>query len=572
MLLALVSCSAADEGAGGQEDGFNAGNRGVVNASDRAGGTVTYQLAGTPDSMDPGNTYYGYMWNFSRLYGRPLTTFASEPGSTAKLVPDLATGLGTVSDGGRTWTYRIRSGLKYSDGSPITSRDVKYAIERSNYAPEALSNGPTYFRQYLVDNQPPYAGPYRDRTGGLKSIETPDDTTIIFHLSKPFADFDYLVSNPQSAPVPRTRDTGAGYVNRIVSSGAYMFASYQEGAGATLVRNPHWSSASDPLRKQYADKIVVQFNREQSTVDQNLIAGTATLDLHGEGIAASTQATVLSDPTQKAHVDVAQSGLMAYVAMSSAVPPLDNVHCRRAVEYAVDRGSVQTAAGGSVRGEIATTILPPSVIGHTAYDLYPTSGHEGANSPDGLAAAKRELTLCGHPGGFSTNLAARADQPNEIAMAQAVQASLKRAGIDAAIQQYPSGTYASNYAGAPAFVRSHQLGLMMMQWAADWPTGYGFMDQILNGNSIKASGNTNFSELNDPQVNRMLAQAINNPDAAARTKAWGDIDKTAMRQAPLVPLLYLKSPLYRPAKATNVFVTPAYGMYDYLTVGQDGGR
>jgi peptide/nickel transport system substrate-binding protein len=108
---------------------------------------------------------------------------------------------------------------------------------------------------------------------------------------------------------------------------------------------------------------------------------------------------------------------------------------------------------------------------------------------------------------------------------------------------------------------------MMMAWAADWPTGYGFLEQILDGATIKASGNSNLSELNDPAINQMLAGAIQNSDASARTAAWSSIDKAAMQQAALVPLLYRKDLLFRPASVTNVYVTEAYGMYDYLNVG-----
>ncbi|MHB9862042.1 ABC transporter substrate-binding protein [Streptomyces sp. YIM S03343] len=568
--LVVSGCGGGGGGSGtaGKAPAYNAGITGVVNPSDHKGGTVVYQLSSTPDSMDPGNTYYAFMWNFSRVYARALTTFQPAPkGAGLKLVPDLAQGLGKPSDNGKTWTYHIRPGLKFSDGTPITTKDVKYAIERSNYAPDVMSNGPTYFNAHLVDNTPKYQGPYKDKTGGLKSIETPDATTIVFHLSQPFADFDYLVSNPQTAPVPQAKDTGSDYVKHVISSGSYMFQSYTDGKGATLVRNPNWSASSDPIRKQLPDKITVQFNIAQTTVDQNLIAGNATLDVAGAGIAAQSQAAALSNPTQKGHIDDAQSGALAYVAISTAVKPFDNVHCRKAVEYAVDKVSAQTATGGDIHGDIATTILPPTVSGHVKYDLYKTPGDKGANSPQGLAAAKDELKRCGHPGGFSTNLSARSDRPNEIAIAQAVQASLKKVGINVGIQQYPSGKYFTDNAGAPAFVHSHGLGLMMTAWAADWPTGYGFLQQIIDGRAIKASGNSNLSELNDPAINRMLDAAISNTDAAARTKAWGDIDKAAMEQASLVPLLYRKDPLYRPDHATNVFVTEAYGMYDYLNVG-----
>jgi peptide/nickel transport system substrate-binding protein len=566
--IVLSACGSSSTSSGGTAAAYNTGNTSVVNASTKAGGTVTYQLSSTPDSMDPGNTYYAYMWDFSRLYARPLVTFNPAPGNKGlQLVPDLATGLGTPSNGGMTWTYHIRSGLKFSDGTPITTQDVKYAIERSNYAHGVLSNGPTYFAQYLKDNATPYKGPYVDKTGGLNSIQTPNATTIVFQLKQPFADFNYLVSNPETAPVPQAKDTGATYVQHVVSSGPYMFQSYQDGKGATLVKNPYWSAASDPIRKQHANTISVQFNIAQSTIDKNLIAGNATMDLGGAGMAANTQATVLANPTQKANVDDAVSGALAYVAISDQVAPFNNVHCRQAVQYAIDKTSVQTATGGNVHGDIASTVLPPTVTGYTPFNLYPTPNNAGADSSAGLAAAKKQLALCGKPNGFTTNLSARSDRPNEVAMATSIQASLAKVGITANIQQYPSGTYFSNNAGAPAFVHSHNLGLMMMAWGADWPTGYGFLDQIVDGSTIRASGNTNMSELNNPAINKMLSDAIANTSTAARTAAWGAIDKAVMQQAVIVPLLYRKDPLYRPTGATNVFVNPAYGMYDYLTVG-----
>ncbi len=126
---------------------YNAANSGIVNASTKTGGVVKYSLSSTPDSFDPGNTYYAFVWDSSRLWARALTTFKPLPGKPGLvLVPDLATSLGKPSDGGKTYTYTLRSGLKFSDGTPITSADVKYAIERSNYAPDVLSNGPTYFK------------------------------------------------------------------------------------------------------------------------------------------------------------------------------------------------------------------------------------------------------------------------------------------------------------------------------------------------------------------------------------------------------------------------------------------
>ncbi|MCZ9346395.1 ABC transporter substrate-binding protein, partial [Streptomyces sp. TRM76130] len=142
-------------------------------------------------------------------------------------------------------------------------------------------------------------GPYKDKSAeGLKSIETPDDTTIVFHLNRSFQEFDYLVATPQTAPVPESKDTGIDYVKNIVSSGSYKFESYEEGKQAVLVRNENWDPKTDPLREQYPDKIVVKLKVNAETIDQDVQAGTA-IDLGGTGVQAATQAQVVNDTALK---------------------------------------------------------------------------------------------------------------------------------------------------------------------------------------------------------------------------------------------------------------------------------
>jgi len=223
-------------GSGGAS-AFNSALTSVVNPSTKKGGTLTFAESSTPDSFDPGNTYYAWVWNFSRLYATPLETYKSAPGTAGdELTPGIATGLGVASDNGLTWTYHIKQGLKFSDGLPVTSADVKYAVERT-YDRTVLPNGPSYFSALLAD--PSYPGPYKDKKGSLTSVTTPDAYTIQFHLLKPFPDFNYVVAIPQTAPVPPSKDTGANYQTAPVSTGPYMFSSYQLNKQATLVDNPY---------------------------------------------------------------------------------------------------------------------------------------------------------------------------------------------------------------------------------------------------------------------------------------------------------------------------------------------
>lgn len=567
LALGASACSSSDSGdnnsgsGGGGTAKTDAGLTSIVNKSDKKGGTVTYEHSSGPDSLDPGNTYYGWVQNFSRLYGRSLVTFNPAPGKDSlKIVPDLATGLGKASPDAKTWTYTLRKGVKFEDGTVITSKDVKYAIERSNFAPEALSNGPTYFKAYLEGGDK-YKGPYKDKSpDGLKSIETPDDSTIVFHLNKPFADMDYLAAFSQTAPVPQKKDTGASYVQHIVSSGPYKVTNYSESSGATLVRNPEWDPKTDPIRKALPDKIVLKLNVNATTVDDHLLNDSITADIAGTGLQSKTQPKVLVKPAEKAKTDNPYAGALQYLALNVNVKPFDNVDCRKAVQYVTDKAGMVDSIGGSVKGDPATTVIPPSVAGYKKFDLYPSAGNKGD-----VAKAKAALAACGKPNGFTTTLTARSDRPDEVTAATQLQQSLKKINITANIKTFPADKYFTDFAGVPAWVHKNNAGMMMMAWGADWPTGYGFLDQIVDGTAIKPSGGTNLMELNDPKINAALVKAIGTVDTTERNAAWGDIDQQVMENASVVPLFYRKNLLYRPASATNVTVTDAYlGMYDYV--------
>ncbi|MFF7968995.1 ABC transporter substrate-binding protein [Streptomyces sp. NPDC007903] len=561
--LLVAGCSKADDNKNDAKSaGANAATKGVVNASDKKGGTVTYELSDVPDSFDPGNTYYAYMYNLSRLWARPLMTFQPAPGEKGNtLVPDLAAGKGTPSDGGKTWTYKLRPGLKYQDGTPITSKDVKYAVERSNFARDVLSLGPNYFQQLLAGGDK-YKGPYKDKSDkGLSSIATPDDTTIVFHLKQAFQEFDYLVAAPQTAPVPKAKDNGVDYVKNIVSSGSYQFQSYDDGKQAVLVRNKNWDAKNDTLRKQLPDKIVVKLKVNAETIDKDVLAGNA-IDLAGTGVQSSTQAQVLADQNKKAGTDNTFGGRLVYMAINTKVKPFDKVECRKAVQYAIDKVSVQTAEGGPIRGDIASTVLPPDITGYEKADAYATAGNKGD-----VAKAKEQLKACGKSS-ISTNISARSDRQPEIDAATAIINSLKKVGINATLKQYPSGKYFTDYAGVPKFTVKQNIGLEMMQWGADWPSGYGFLQQILNGKAISQSGNTNLSQYDNKDVNKLLGKSIATQSESERNTLYAQIDKKTMDDAVIVPLTYFKVLLARPANYTNLVSTAAFsGQYDYLNIG-----
>lgn len=566
-VLGIAACGSGGGGGGTQPKapGYGAAINSVVHPSNHHGGTLIFDNSSVPDSTDPGNSYYAFQWNMLRLYTRTLVTYKSVPGAGGnQLTPDLATSLGQVGDHGLTWTYHLKPNIKFEDGTAVTSQDIKYAVERT-YAKDVLPNGPSYFK--LLLKEPTYPGPYKDKTAdklGLTSITTPDASTIVFHLAKPFSDFDYVAALPQTAPVPPSKDKGANYQLHPISTGPYMFQSYQTDKQYTLVRNPNWNPATDPNRKQLVNKIVVNLNVNADTIDQNLFHNFAQVDQAGTGAQAAGRATILSSPSLKANADDVLSGFLWFTYINTKVKPLNNVHCRRAVEYAADKVAYQTAYGGPVAGgDIASTVMPPSVTGYKKFDMY-----EATTKPHGDAAkAKQELTACGHPSGFTTTMAYRSDRPKEKATATAEQQALSRVGIKLTLQGYPSGKYFTNFAGVPTFVHSHNLGLDIGGWAPDWPDGYGFLYYITAGPAISPAGNTNISELNDPKVNSLFDQAVKTSDLAARNAIWSQIDHQVMSDAVILPGVYAKSLLYRNPRLTNVFQQRYYAMYNYSMLG-----
>jgi peptide/nickel transport system substrate-binding protein len=566
LLLVATAC-----GGGGSNNNttttaqFNAAVDKVYNPSDTKGGTLRFANSGDWDSLDPADTYYGYSWDFVRNYGRALVMFAPTPGDAGtKLIPDLATSLGVPSDDAKTWTYKIRPGIKFEDGTPVTTKDIKYAVERS-LDKETFPNGPTYFNDVL-DLQG-YTSPYKDPSPdklGLKAIETPDDTTIIFRLKAPFSGFDYLAQLPSTIPVPRAKDTGTKYKEHVVSTGPYKFATNNLGKSFTLVRNENWSAANDPNRKALPDQITVQLNVNADDIDNRLIAGDLDVDVAGGGVQSATQGRVLADPNLRKNSDSAPEPRLSYTSINPDVPPLNNIHCRKAVEYGTDHEGYQRAYGGAVGGDIATNMLPPVIPGAKQIDPY---GFQATKNGD-PTKAKEELAACGQPNGFATNISYRAERPKEKALAESLQQSLAKVGIQLTLKPYPQGDYYKLYAGKPDFAKTNKLGLMVTGWAADWPDGFGFLQQITDSRVIRASGgNTNLG-VKIPQVDQLFDQALKTTDLAAREAIWPQIDQLVMENALVLPGVWTKVLLYRPPTMTNVFVNDGLGgYYDYTALG-----
>jgi len=549
---------------------FNLAATQVVNPSDKKGGTLNLWSPQAPDSLDPAIAYYAWTIDMNRLYSRTLMTLSPKPGKDGlALAPDLAEAAPTISADGKTYTFKLKSGLKWDDGTTITSKDVKYGIERT-FAQDVLPNGPLYMIQELDQGQK-YPGPYKDKDPnklGLKTVETPDDSTIIFHLSAPNANFPYELSMPIGAPVPQKRDTGEKYALAPASSGPYKFESINPDTGATLVPNTNWDPATDPNRKQLPAKIVLTVTTNADDMDARLIAGTADLDASQSGVSTQARTQILTTDKLKATAYNPNNGFIRYAAIAQTVAPLDNVDCRKAIFYASDPTTLQTARGGPIAGgDIGTSMLPPNILGSDAkYDPYGRA--QGKPQVD---KAKQELQACGHPTGFNTTIAVRNNKPAEVATATALQAALKVVGINASIYQY-DGKLIGSIVGSPATVKAKGLGIMIAGWGADFPTGYGYLAPLAMGAFIAQSGNYNLPEINDPAINDLFTKGLAQQDATAAADDYKQANEKVMEGAYYLPFVFDKALNYYNPRLTNVYFHQGLAMVDFASIGLSDGK
>lgn len=575
---ATKPATSASSSSTGATTGFNAALTNVTNPSTKTGGTLNFMATSDVDSFDGTRSYYANSWDLERLFDRGLMAYDSKPGAAgAKVVPDLATAAGQVSSDGKTVTYTLRDGIKFQDGTPITSKDIKYGIERS-FSSDVLTGGPTYAVDLLSGYQgQTYPGVYKDTDPnklGLKAVETPDDKTIIFHLNKPFADWDYIMALPLSTPVPEKVDQdaatgGAKYQYHVVATGPYMFQSYDPGKQVVWVKNPNWDKSTDPIRAQLVDKIVLTQGMDPDDMDKRLQSGAGDIEVEGTGVQATFQATILRNASVKANADDPTTGFTRYFALNTQVPELKNVDCRRAIEYAADKVALQTARGGPIGGgPIATTMSPPTLVGYVAANPYPS----GPDNKGDLTQAKAELAKCGSPNGFKTNIATT-NKGKAPKVAAALQAALARVGIDAQVQQFDASSYYSTVIGTPSNVHSKDLGIMTAGWGADWPAGFGFYSSIVDGRKIlQQGGNSNYSEENNPQINDLLDKLATDPSADNRAKYTAQIDQLVMQDAVMLPFTDDAALVYRNPRVTNVYITNAFGIYDFVSMGVSDGK
>ncbi|PSL51905.1 peptide/nickel transport system substrate-binding protein [Saccharothrix carnea] len=538
--LALTAC------------GANEPPPGASQAQATRGGTLRILLDGQTVNYDPAKSSSLAITSLGLVHRR-LTAWHNKPGEPAKVVPDLAD-VGKTDDGGKTWTFTLQEGLKFSDGTPITAADVKWGVERS-FAP-AFSGGLGYHKQ-LIEGGADYRGPFEGAE--LAGIQTPDDRTIKFTLVRPYGDWPWVVSTPAFAPVPKGKGQEADYSEHPVASGPYQLVEYRKGVEARLTRNPNWSTDVDKVRAGLPDEVVFQLGQDASVISQRLVAdsGDDKFAFGASFVSPAQLAQLAGNTSARQRLVTSKSGALAYLAFNTGKAPLDNPKVREAFQYAVDKTSYQIASAGNAElaGDIATTLITEGIAGREKFDLYPT---QPAGDPE---KAKKLLAEAGFPDGLPELDFVVSKSNNYPDKAQSVQASLARAGIRTTIRTLDSDAYTTETTGDTA-----TFDLTLSSWQPDFPSANANIQPLFASSEI-GGGGYNLSRYRNAEVDRLIGEAQATVDPVEAGRKWAELDKRILEDSPVVPLIYTRNSFLRGSKVANLFIAdfPAYP--NYLQVG-----
>lgn len=501
----------------------------------RKGGTIEVLQRDSYAHLDPTQIYVADEGSVSTLLHRKLTDYKRGPDGDYKVVGDLATDSGKKSDGGKTWTFTLKKGVKWEDGSAITSGDVRHTIER-RFA-SFLTEGPTFVQEWLTGTSGADFrkklpdGPYKGDHLPDSMLETPDDRTVVFHFDEPVSDLPYALAMPGYGLVQKKGDTKEKYDRDPVSSGPYRVASFTPGKSMKLVRNRHWNPKTDAVRHQYPDAFTFQFDVDYEDSTKRLIADSednkTTISFNNEVDSTSMQ-TVQQDEEVKKRAISGYQGFVVWLNFN--LDRMKDPRVRRAVAAAVPTLPLIAAHGGGKAGEIAGNYISPTLVGHKSTDPLgkkkkPHGDVEKAKKLlKGVSKEKRKLTF------------AYQNSPEWQEYSTAFKETLEKAGFDIQRKELPADSYLDQIGKV-----DNGYDMYHSNWVADWANGLTVIPNLFDGRQI-ADGSANYSHYDSERTNKEIDRIKKVQDPAKAADEWMELADTILtRDLPQVPLMYFKS-------------------------------
>jgi ABC-type transport system substrate-binding protein len=502
------------------------------------GGTLRINQAESDfDFVDPQLAYRTDDWSMIYTTSMPLVGFQEKSGAAgSQLAPIGATAFPTVSGNGKTYTFHIRPGLKFSDGSAVTAASYQRAWERILSPKMGSPLGVNLSLQDDIVGGQAFLSGKASKISGI----TAKGLTLTFHLTHPNATFVSILSMQWFTAVKANMPYDSKGVNVYPAAGPYYIASRDPGRSTVLKRNPYYKGN----RPANPDQIVFTPN---VNTDQSLLqvkAGQSDMDLIG---VPSTSAADLGKTfgVNKGRFFVGSTSCVNYMAMNNARAPFNNVNVRKAVEYAIDRPA-QVRLLGAYAGKRTSQMLVPGIPGYRPFNAYPLKGADvsKAKAVGGAAiAAAPTLNVIHTTSTAATN------------RAQVAEFNLKQVGFK--VNDVP--TPATNYYQVIQTRGTTYNFVTNGGWCADYFDPFDYLNVLFDGRKLQAANNNNYAYFNNAAFNKGLdhASALS---GAARATAYAKLDQDLMaKYAPVVPYVISTNRYFVSSRTKNWIYSSYFG-------------
>jgi peptide/nickel transport system substrate-binding protein len=504
----------------------SAGTSAPATQAGHQGGTLKLLAKAAGGTLDPQVNYTLQYWQLYQGTYDGLLAFKKAGGGAAfTVVPDLAESIATPTNGGKTWVFKLRKGIKFSNGQPVTVKDVVASFQRIFKVKSPTSGG---FYSGIVGAKACLAKPAGCTLKGGVSGDAKAGTVTI-NLLAPDPELKYKLAVPHASILPASAPSSDAGTKPIPGTGPYYFASYDPNKQLVMKRNPYfkeWSKDAQPAG--YPDQITQSFGltvEAQITAIQN---GQADWTL--EQPPADRLNELGTKYANQTHVNTLTA--FWYAPMNVNLAPFNNLKARQAVNFAIDRNALVKIFGGPNLAVPSCQVLPPGFPGHVDYCPYTKNPGAQWSAPD-LAKAKQLVKQSGTAGQQVAVLSSD-DEVNK-AVGVYLQSVLNQIGYKASVKPISGNiffTYVQN--------TKNKVQINVQQWYQDYPAASDFLNILFGCDSFHPGSDSSINIAGfcdkkiDKQMKHALKTALTNETAA--NKEWTKIDKAVTDAAPMATL------------------------------------
>jgi peptide/nickel transport system substrate-binding protein len=548
----------------------------VTRAAPHRGGTLFLVGTGDVDFMDPNVAYYNPTYLVLRAWSRQLYSYPATPGKTTEVVPDLATGMPTISASGLEYTLTIRTGAKWDTSPPrqVTAADALRGLERTcNPAEpfgglsdfESLIQGMSQFCNSF-ERVPPNALAIRSflETHSISGVrvDPSDPLRLTFHLTKAVSYFASLLALPALSPVP------VEYLNYVpgsyslaehtIADGPYRISSYTPNREITLSRNPVWSASSDSLSKAYVSQIDINETVNPNVAQEELEANAPDADYEWGGTQVPPAQVPALIAAHSQNLTLGPSfGLDPFLVFNVASPNNDHALSKRSIRqglsFALNRSSLVQDDDGPVVSPPLTQILPSGVIGSSSSNLYPYN-----------PSRARRLLAGPH---LKLKMLYASDSQVQTRMFQTVQYELGQVGVTVTGIGVPIAELYTKYQEVPSVARSGVWDLSFSQWFPDWynNNAVNYFQPLLDGSDLPPYTD-DFGLFNSPTIDALISSGLTAKSETVAAQIWSQVDLDVMKAAAIYPIDSAALPYFHSSSVHNAVWIPEIQDFDPTNV------